>query len=367
VPAAESTFVRRAVIAAAVGIAAVLLVALVWRARLAVLVIYLSLLAAVGLLRPVRAIGRLSARIGLPLPLWAAALLVYLVVIGIATTIVLVAAAPLVSQAEALWQGIPHQFDRFQVVLRHYGLVARHVTLQEAVQNVPRTDALASMNTVLTAGSTFAAVVVGVVSVLILSYYFLVEGEETANYLLCFVPAARQPGVRHAIRVGVRRISRWVEATIILGGVMGVATAVALGVIGVPYFYVVALVAALGETVPMVGPLVAGAVAVTVALTISPQLALGVGALFVVLHELEANVLVPKIMEQRIGISAIAVMCGLLVGWEVLGVLGAVLAIPTVVIGTVVAEQCLPHQTRRARAADASAVDGALAIDEPHS
>ena len=79
-----------------------------------------------------------------------------------------------------------------------------------------------------------------------------------------------------------------------LAGVMGAFAAVGLGLMGEPYFYVVALVAAVGETIPIVGPVIGGITAVAVALTVSPKLAVTVGIYFLVLHQLEANILVPK-------------------------------------------------------------------------
>jgi predicted PurR-regulated permease PerM len=135
---------------------------------------------------------------------------------------------------------------------------------------------------------------------------------------------------------------------------MGTVVSAVLGLLGVPYFYVVGLVAALGEAVPMVGPILAGLVATMVALTVSTKLALIVCAIFVLIHEIEANVLVPKIMEGRVGIGAIAVMCGLLIGWELTGVLGAVVAIPTVAILTVVADQFGPDRRVVRRRGDAA-------------
>ena len=126
------------------------------------------------------------------------------------------------------------------------------------------------------------------------------------------------------------------RAQFILAGVMGTFAAVGLGLMGVPYFYVIALVAAIGETIPIVGPVIGGITAVAVAITVSPKLALMVGAYFLVLHQLEANILVPKIMEQRVGVSPVAVMAALLIGGALWGLVGAILAIPTAAILSVV-------------------------------
>jgi predicted PurR-regulated permease PerM len=114
----------------------------------------------------------------------------------------------------------------------------------------------------------------------------------------------------------------------------------------VPYFYVIALVAAIGETIPIVGPVIGGVTAVAVAITVSPKLALTVGVYFLVLHQLEANILVPKIMERRVGVSPVAVMVALLVGGALWGIIGAVLAIPTAAILSVIIEELALNRDR---------------------
>jgi predicted PurR-regulated permease PerM len=124
---------------------------------------------------------------------------------------------------------------------------------------------------------------------------------------------------------------------------MGLFAATGLALMGLPYFYVVAFIAALGETVPIVGPIVAGLSAVAVALSVSGQLALMVGAYFLILHQLEANILVPKIMEKRVGVSPVTVIIALLVGGELWGLLGAVLAIPTAAILAVIIDELTNH------------------------
>ena len=108
-----------------------------------------------------------------------------------------------------------------------------------------------------------------------------------------------------------------------------------------------ALVAAIGETIPIVGPVIGGVTAVAVAITVSPKLALMVGSYFLVLHQLEANILVPKIMERRVGVSPVAVMVALLIGGALWGIIGAILAIPTAAILSVVIEEIVAdHEVR---------------------
>jgi len=76
---------------------------------------------------------------------------------------------------------------------------------------------------------------------------------------------------------------------------------------------------------------------------VSPKLAFSVGVYFLVLHQLEANILVPKIMERRVGVSPVAVMVALLVGGALWGLVGAILAIPTAAILSVMLEEFGPR------------------------
>jgi predicted PurR-regulated permease PerM len=162
-----------------------------------------------------------------------------------------------------------------------------------------------------------------------------------------FVPLGRRGDVATAARQGVAKVSAWLRAQFILAGVMGTFAAIGLGLMEVPYFYVIALVAAVGETIPIVGPVIGGITAVAVAITVSAKLALMVGTYFLVLHQLEANVLVPKIMERSVGVSPVAVMVALLVGGSLMGLVGAILAIPTAALLSVIIEEVAADRESR--------------------
>ena len=166
------------------------------------------------------------------------------------------------------------------------------------------------------------------------------------EYFVRFVPRARRGDVARPAREAVSKVSAWLRAQFVLAGVMGTFAAVGLGMMGVPYFYVVASIAAIGETIPIVGPIIGGITAVAVAITVSPKLALIVGIYFLVLHQLEANILVPKIMERNVGVSPVAVMVALLIGGALWGLVGAILAIPTVAILSVIVEELAADAAR---------------------
>src|SRR5207247_2915193 len=116
----------------------------------------------------------------------------------------------------------------------------------------------------------------------------LIEAGPLFKNITRFVPEPSRAHFETASREAVSKVSAWLRAQLILAGVMGTFAAVGLGLMGEPFFYVVALVAAIGEPIPIIWPIIGGVTAVVVATTVSPKLALMVGVYFLVLHQLEA-------------------------------------------------------------------------------
>ena len=335
---ADREFTRRMLQTVATVTAVLLVLAVLYVAREALMLIYISALIAMGFSPLVGLIQRPShGRIRLSRTF--AILAIYLTIIGALVLVALAVVPPAIAQGRELWARVPELFDDFQRFLIRYRLMTRPVTLQEAVLNAPAGSGGNAVSSALFAISSLIGGVFGVVTILILSFYLLIEAEPLFHYLIRFVPADKRAQVGAAARESVLKVSAWLRAQLTLAGVMGVFAAVGLGLMGEPYFYVIALIAAIGETIPIVGPIIGGVTAVAVAVATSPRLAVTVGIYFFILHQLESNILVPKIMERRVGVSPVAVLIALLVGGALLGLIGAILAIPTAAILAVFVEE----------------------------
>jgi predicted PurR-regulated permease PerM len=121
-------------------------------------------------------------------------------------------------------------------------------------------------------------------------------------------------------------------------GTIGIGTAVAYTLLGVPAGILLGLIAALAEAIPIIGPLLGAIPAVLVAATVSPQLALAVAGVYLVLQLIEGNVLVPLVMRNTTGISPFLVILSILVGGAAGGFVGALLAVPIAAAGEVIIE-----------------------------
>jgi predicted PurR-regulated permease PerM len=312
--------------------------------RDALLVIYISAIVAIGLAPVVRAIERRgpTLRGHIRLPRWLAILLIYVLVLGTIIAIGISIVPPLVAQARELWERLPDLLHRGQQFLIRMGLLTRELTVREAVQDAPvGGDAL---------GTVFGAVwgvvggVFGFVTILILAFYMLVDAENIVRTFVRLFPRAERSRVDDACRRVSLKVSAWLAGQVLLAAIIGGTAALALFLLGVPYFYVLALIAGIGEMIPIIGPIIAAIPAILVALTVSPTQALGVLIFFVVQQQFENHVLVPKVMERQVGVSAVAVIIALLIGGSLLGVLGAILAVPTAAILQVLFEELGPEE-----------------------
>src|SRR5437588_2922801 len=174
----DREFTRRLLQTVFTAAAAVIVVAALWAAREALLLIYVSALIAMGFAPIVQIIQRPQSGSGRSrVPRAFAILVVYLSIVAVVVLIGMMVVPPLVDQAARLWADLPRYFDRFQTFLIRYKLLSHRVTLQEAVQNAPAGTGGNAVETVVTAVWGLIGGVFGVITILILSFYLLVEAE----------------------------------------------------------------------------------------------------------------------------------------------------------------------------------------------
>lgn len=174
--------------------------------------------------------------------------------------------------------------------------------------------------------------VVSIVIVLALIVYMMIDADRLRNLFLLLYPAEERGRKRRMILRMSRRMSSWLAGQLLLALIVGGATFIGLLALGIPYALPLALVAAVGETIPIVGPILSAIPALIIAIFLSPWQFWAVLALAIVIQQLENYLLVPRIMGHKVSISPLAVFVAFLIGGSLMGVLGAILAIPTAAI-----------------------------------
>ena len=329
------------------GALTVILLWALYLARNALVLIYVSALVAIGLGPLVNAIERRGHGLATRrrVPRWLAILTIYLAIIGILVGIGMLVFPPLVSQARELWSQIPEAVHKAQQWLIDRGWLNRELSVLEAVQQAPgKTDAV---GTVISAVMGVVGGVLGMITILILAFYLLLNADSLVTTFVRLFPREKRLRVADACRRVSTKVSAWLCGQMLLGGIIAATASFGLYLMGVPYFYVLALIAGIGELIPMVGPLLSAIPAIVVAFTVSPTLALGVIVFYIAQHQFENHVLVPKVMERQVGVNAAFVVIALLIGGSILGIVGAILAVPTAAILQVVFEELAPDSGER--------------------
>ncbi len=268
-----------------------------------------------------------------------AVLLVYLVLIGVAAGAVLVLVPIVGSELSQLVGAIPTSpfwdvFGKFQAVTAEYGLQENVAAALRSLQSGV-TSSFTSVFSTIT--GVFGALAAGL-PVLVLAFYMVVEDESARRFFKNLAPEEYQPYLSRLFSKMQGKVGAWLRGQLTLGTVIGVTVYLGLLILDVRYALVLALLAALLELVPYVGPILSVIPAVLIAFGQSPVKALSVLVLYVVIQQLENNILVPKIMQKATGLNPIASIVALLVGVKVGGFVGALLSIPVATMAAVVLE-----------------------------
>ena len=325
---------RLIVFAVLVSIAAGLALVVLFQVRNTLVTVYISGLFAMGISPLVKMIERqkLIAVGTRRLPRWFAILVIYAAILGAIIGIASAVIPPLVEQAEELWRAFPERLAQAQQFLIRRGILTEEISIGDVAQQAPAAGAGGAVLTIFSTIRNVFGGVFGVITVLLLTFYMLVESREIFSFFVRLFPPKQRPRVAMISNTVTSKVSAWLGGQLLLSLIIGLTSAIGLWAIGVPYFYVLALISAIGEMIPMVGPILAAIPAILVAATVSPSLAIGVAIFFVVQQQLENTILVPKIMGRQVGLSAVTVIIALGMGGALLGVVGAILSVPTAAI-----------------------------------
>lgn len=307
------------------------------------LVLYVSGLLAIGfspiINRFERDFRQLTKR---RLPRWVSIVLLYFGLGLMVVLLVAIVVPPFVRQARALWDDLPRYFDMAQNALQRAGVIGERWTSADVISRLPNPGiALAQVGGAL---KGFAGVVGTIVTVLVLPAYLLLESDSLAANFIKLFPRDRRPQISRLMSTVTDKVGAWLAGQLVLSGIIGTSAAIGLWLLGVPYFYVFAVLSAVGEMVPVIGPIVSSIPAVLVGFSVSIHTGAFVAIYFVVQQFLENHFIVPRVMQQQVGVSAVTVIVALLVGTELLGFAGALLAVPTAAIVQVLVKEYLERE-----------------------
>jgi predicted PurR-regulated permease PerM len=331
-------FTRKALIVVAIAAAC----AVVWFARDVLVLIFIAAVIAAGIapaVRRVRILWRYQFR--RKLSRGTAVMIVYLPFLATVLLVGVLVVPRFIQDTRELGQRLPALVD--QNVLRPleaYGVPVNIIRSELSGVELPRSRVFAYMrNAVAAIASVFA--------VLFMVAYMLIDAERLRNlFLLVYPPEERGRRRRTLMRVA-KRMSGWLSAQLLLSAIIGVSTFVGLVLLRVPYALPLAIIAAIGELIPVIGPTVGAVPALIIALLSSRWQFWSVLAFAFLLQKVENYLIVPRVMSRKVSISPLAVFVAFLVGASLLGLMGAIMAIPVAAITQVAFDEAFVKRRER--------------------
>ena len=166
------------------------------------------------------------------------------------------------------------------------------------------------------------------VVVLVLTFYFVVEEVAMKRALLSWIPIKFVPFTERMLFNSQFRLGGWARGQLILSLLVGICVYIALTIIGVPYPFALAALAALLEFIPYAGPILSSLFGIFFALSVSPFVAIITAAVYYAIQVIQNNVMVPKIMQKAAGVNPALSIMMILLAYELMGVIGVFLGVP---------------------------------------
>jgi predicted PurR-regulated permease PerM len=307
----------------AAGVAVTIgLVELLLKARSVLILVIVALFIAAGL----DPLARWLTRKGLPR--WAAVVVVLLTVFAVIGGFIAAAVPPLAAQTSALVHEMPKYADELKDHNSTLGKLNAKYDIQQRLTSLLSTKGTALIGGVLGAGELVISAFSSFVLVLVLTVYFLASMEKTKLLFYRLIPQSRR---ERGILLGEEvftKVGGYVFGNVLTSLIAGTGTFVWMLAWGIPYPLLLGLLVALLDLIPVIGSYVGGAIVTLVALTVSLPVAIATLVFYVVYKLAEDYFIVPRVMGRTVQVPAIVSLISVLLGGVLLGIVGALIAIP---------------------------------------
>ena len=260
-----------------------------------------------------------------------ATLLVFLVALVALAGILTMFIRPLANEGPQFIDRVPGYVEQARTGRGPVGdLVQRYDLDQYLQRNQARLRQSANRLTTPALGvlRSIFSTVVALVTIFVLTFLMVLQGPKLLASWTATLPERRQERVRRVAADCAKAVTGYMTGNLVISVIAGTVTYVVLWIMGVPYRGVVALFVGFADLIPLVGATLGAAVAIAVAALHSLPAAIVVLVVFIVYQQAENHLLQPLIMSRTVQLSALTVLVSVLIGVELFGFLGALLAIP---------------------------------------
>ncbi len=259
--------------------------------------------------------------------------LTYIFFLGLVVGLFALALPPMVSQVQKLVERLPLYVASISLP----GLA----TVSEQFLNTLVSGISRGTGDVLKVTLTVFSNAFSVITILVLTFYFLLDYPNLKERFLALYSKDSQKRIVKLLNEIENKIGGWLRGEVFLMFVVGIGCFFGLTLLRIDYALPLAVIAGFLEIVPLIGPIVSFIPAAIVASAKSPLSVLLVALLYILIQQLESNFVVPKVMKKVIGFSPIVTLIAIMIGGKLFGVLGALLSLPTTLMGHLIIRSLL--------------------------
>jgi len=183
-----------------------------------------------------------------------------------------------------------------------------------------------------------------VITGLVLTIYFITEGDHAYRWFLSFFPEENSLRLDRTLRLAEVRMGKWLLGQGSLMVILGILSTIVYRALGVRYAYALGVLTGTLNFIPVLGAAISIVLAVLVAAIDSWGRALGILIFYAIYLQIENSILTPRIMTNRVGLPGLAIFVALLLGAALEGVVGAMVSIPTAVLVSVLVDEYLVNR-----------------------
>jgi predicted PurR-regulated permease PerM len=309
---------------------------LAWLLRDVLVLLYVSALAAVVLMPVVRSVQRLRIRNWHPNH-GIAILIITVLLVGAIVAFLILTLPPVIHEVTTFVKGLPDRSPAFLQKIEQLPIL-RDIDFN-AIEAKLKQDTAQHVGLFVSSVGNWAAKFFEIITGIVLTVYFLAEGEHVYQWFLSLVPIARRERLDETLQRAAARMGRWLLGQAVLMLILGIASGIVFGAMHVRYAFALAVLMGAFNIVPVVGAMISTSIAMLVAVSDSWEKALGVLIFELVYVQIENAYLTPRIMKTRVDLAGTAVFIALLLGGSLAGVAGVLVAVPSAVLVAVLIEE----------------------------
>ena len=218
-----------------------------------------------------------------------------------------------------------------------------HVQLQDRARNIDWTR-IVSGDAAINYGQRAVTIVLGLITVFVLTAYLLADTPRMNRFLYQFVPPGREPELGHWLQSLRNVVGGYIRGQVITSVVISVFTFVVLVAVGVPNAAAFAVLAGFVDIIPIVGAVIAVVMPTLAAFQESTTAAIIVLALLLLYQQFEDRILTPRVYGQTLNLPPVIVLVAVLIGGQLFGIPGVLLALPAAAVARVVLDYYLEQR-----------------------